>query len=203
MAYLFDPEVLHSVAKASLPLPLNEKIEFIRRELGERYPGHVVPTTEWVFNIAGGAMGQMTLLHASITEYVIIFGTPIGTEGYSGRFSSDDYFMILEGEQWSYGEGDLERHVYKPGDLHHLPKGTARGYRMPDRCFALEYARGMIPLMLPFGFADSIFSTVDPVVIGRTMKLYGQAILGELETAARERKLFGMTPKPRSLGSSS
>jgi len=180
--YVFDQDVLHGVAKEAIAAggSVHDKVALLRDRLGEKYPGHIRPEPEWVFNIAGGAMGQMTILHASITEYVIVFGTPVGTEGYSGRFSSDDYFMILEGEQWAYGEGDAEKMVFKPGDMHHMPKGAARGYRMPDHCYALEYARGFIPSMLPFGLADSFTSTVDPIPVIRTMKIYARAVIGEL-----------------------
>jgi C-8 sterol isomerase len=177
---VFDPAVLHRVVRGALGRPLPEMIEAIADELSRLYPGHIAPERDWVLNNAGGAMGQLLLLHASITEYLIIFGTPIGTEGHSGRFHAEDHFFILEGEQWAYGQGELERRVYRPGDCHVLPAGEARGYRMPDRCYALEYARGWIPAMMPFGLADALSSTLDLRTVARTFRLYGRAVLREL-----------------------
>lgn len=178
--FLFDPEVLGSVARSVLGQPLDAMVEQIAGQLEQHYPGHIRHDRPWVLNNAGGAMGMMTVLHASITEYVIVFGTPIGTEGHSGRFGSEDYFFILEGEQWAYSENSPEREVYRPGDLHVLPRGLAQGYRMPDRCFALEYARGFIPAMLPFGLADTLFGTLDWRTLGRTISLYGKSTIKEL-----------------------
>lgn len=180
MSYLFDPDVLQAVVRDAVGQPLPDVIAQIRREVGARYPGALLDDTDWIFNNAGGAMGQMLVLHASITEYLIIFGSPIGTEGHSGRFFARDYFYILEGEQWAYAEGDLERRVYRRGDCHVLPPGVAEGYRMPDKCYALEYARGIIPAMLPFGFADAVSSTLDVSSVGRTVGVYARGVVGNL-----------------------
>ena len=181
MSFIFDPEVLHGIAKGALEHEsLEDKIDQIIDELSAHYPGHIRGGREWVLNNAGGAMGMMLVLHASISEYILIFGSPIGTEGHTGRFWAEDYFYILEGEQWAYDERSPERQVYKPGDCHILPKGIAQGYRFPDRCFALEYARGFIPTMLPFGLADTVFGTLDWRTLGRTMRIYGASSVKEL-----------------------
>ena len=180
MSYIFDPDVLARIANDALGQPLEIMVDQIADELERAYPGHIRDDREWVLNNAGGAMGMMTVLHASITEYVIIFGTPIGTEGHSGRFWAEDYFYILEGEQWAYSEDSPVKEVYRPGDCHVLPKGLAQGYRMPDRCFALEYARGFIPAMLPFGLADTVFGTLDWRSLRRTIGKYAVSSVKEL-----------------------
>src|SRR5207244_3052483 len=111
----FEPGILQQVARDAVArsLPVEELVATIGRELGKLYPGHIRPSPEWVLNNAGGAMGAMCILHASLTEYVIIFGTPVGTEGHSGRFFVDDYFIILAGEQWAFSAGQFVREVYR------------------------------------------------------------------------------------------
>ena len=64
--------------------------------------------------------------------------------------------------------------------MHHLPGGVARGYRIPEHCWALEYARGLIPSMLPFGFADAMSSTLDWRTVARTLSIYGRATVRQL-----------------------
>lgn len=180
MAAVFDPTELHSIASRFIGQPLPTLVDGLVGALAERWPRHIRTRDEWILNNAGGAMGQMRVLHASITEYLIIFGSPIGTEGHSGRFAADDWFIILDGEQWAYEEGALEREVYRPGDVHHLRRGVAKGYRMPDRCFALEYARGFIPGMLPFGFADALTSTMDMRSLAKTVRVYAESTVSQL-----------------------
>jgi hypothetical protein len=149
-------------------------------ELAALYPGHIQYDQKWVFNNAGGAMGAFTLLHGSISEYLMVFGTPIGTEGHSGRYPTDVYDFILDGEMWCYTLNEFERHVYKPGECAYLGKSAAKGYRIPDHAWMLEYARGPIALMLPFGLADTVFSTLDYGVVLRTIWRYGRSAGREL-----------------------
>jgi C-8 sterol isomerase len=182
MSYVFEPAILQQVAQDALAksLPVPELISAVVQDLFRRYPRHIHEFPQWCFNNAGGAMGSIGILHASLTEYVIIFGTPLGTEGHSGRFFVDDYFIILAGEQWACSAGKFEREVYRPGEMHHLAAQQAKQYRIPDYCWALEYARGPIPTMLPFGFADTFSSTLDFRSLFSTVWIYTRSAVGEL-----------------------
>ncbi|KAH6611155.1 hypothetical protein Trco_001175 [Trichoderma cornu-damae] len=172
--YVFDTDRLHDLAKRGVAEHGNDTrgiVKYIVNELNEKMPGYVNLDEEWVFSNAGGAMGAMYILHAR---------TAIGTEGHTGRHTADDYFHILSGTQVAYVPGEYEPEVYPPGSVHHLRRGDAKQYKMPDGCFALEYARGWIPPMLFFGFADSLTSTLDFPTLWRTTYITGQQMVGNL-----------------------
>ncbi|ODO06528.1 hypothetical protein I350_03883 [Cryptococcus amylolentus CBS 6273] len=193
--YILDPAALNTTVQESLALAKSLSpgaspnatlvVDVLVKKLVEDHPQARWATGwedrgEWVFNNAGGAMGSMFILHASITEYLIIFGSAIGTEGHTGRHTADDYFHILTGTQTAYEAGDLTREVYGPGDVHHLKRGVVKQYAMEPESWALEYARGWIPLMLPFGFADTIFSTMDVITLYHTVRITGREMIGNL-----------------------
>ena len=180
MAYLFEPTRLHEISKEVVGVPHHQLYDEVAQRLADAYPGHVETRCSWIFNNAGGAMGQLALLHASLSEYVILFGTPIGTEGHSGRYRTEVHDFVIAGEMWCYHEGETERTVYKAGDAAYLGPSRVKGYRIPDFAWMVEYGRGAIPTMLPFGLADSVLSTLDLRNVGRTLWHYGRLTVKEL-----------------------
>jgi C-8 sterol isomerase len=199
--YIFDPEQLHKLAQRALianghlkitngeliPIPqesanttrsvIDHIVAELRKTIDTRY---LTDKEEWIFNNAGGAMGAMFIIHASLTEYLIIFGTPLGTEGHTGLHTADDYFHILHGEQWAFSAGSLDKEVYQVGSVHYLPKGSSKQFKMHKGCWALEYARGWIPPMMPFGLADTLTSTLDFITFYHTVRISGREMIRNL-----------------------
>lgn len=181
MGYIFSLEKLHEIANRHRGLPHEQMTANIIEDLAEAYPGHIEKRQDWVFSLTAGAVGIMTILHGSLSEYVIIYGSPVGTEGYSGRYHMEVYDFLLTGEMWTYTEERFrERVVTRPGEVAVLGRRQVKGFRISEGSWMLEYGRGLVPLSLPVALADVFFSAVDLRSAGKLLWLYGRQVFKQL-----------------------
>jgi C-8 sterol isomerase len=172
MEYIFDADVMHECAMQCIGKPKPEMFDVFADAVEDAYPGRIDRSQPWLYSIAGGAMIQMKLYYASSMEYVMIWGTPIGSEGHSGRHAVGFWDTVLDGEMHYYGEGQFEKKIYRPGDRVWVGPGQARAMNFTDGVWAMEYMRGPIMLSMPFGLADEILSTLDFATAGQTVGMY-------------------------------
>jgi hypothetical protein len=159
---------------SSLALHAGHKKAFhhIETELRLRYGAHILPSPEWIFVNAGGWMGSMYILHASLTEYLLFFGTALGSNGHSGRYWANISDTMVEGVYTRWPEGTTETVTFRTGEtIYHAP-GEVAAIQWSPNTWMVEYGRGFIPSTLPFALADTIFSTTDYVTLYKTIKAY-------------------------------
>jgi C-8 sterol isomerase len=180
MAHIFDPKRLHEAAKRVVGLPHQEMVRAIIDDLAAACPGHVETGENWFMSLAGGATGIMTVLHASLSEYVVIFGTPVGTEGFSGRYRIDIHDFLLAGEMWTYTEERSgTRTISRPGDAALLRRRQVKGFRLAEGTWMLEYGRGPIVTCLPMAISDAVVS-LDGMTIWKTLSVSTRLMWKEL-----------------------
>mgnify|MGYP002777727828 CR=1 FL=1 len=183
MSHVFEPDVLREISREAAGLEFDPMTRTLIAGLRARYGDHIAPEDplKWVWSLAGGITGLMTVLHASLSEYLLLFGSPVGTEGFSGRYRIDIYDYVLAGEMWTYRErAPGARIVSRPGDDTLLAPGHVKGVRLQPETWLLEYGRGAIPTCLPMALGDSVFSALDGTTILRTVKVYGAMTLRSL-----------------------
>jgi hypothetical protein len=173
MAYKIDPEVLARECQQVLDLPLGtgERFSALIERLSRVYPDLIDNRRRrWIGSKAGGILGKVTFLHMGFMEYLLIFGAPAGTQGFTGRYNYMElYKVILAGRYTTY---DLESEqidptVYLPGDVSFMKKGEARGLENEAGSWHLEYGRGPNITAVPFAMMDTVVNSMElkPLVL--------------------------------------
>jgi len=177
--YVFDPQALQEIADQGAGLPIEERWSLIHQELLRRYPGLIAPKIEWVFNSAGNVVCQLALVYASPTEYVAFFGTPLGANGFSGRYEHADVWdLMVAGQMLTCVEGQLTVTEYGPGDPAYLPRGEAKLVSYVGSTWMIDYGRGLPLTMLPFGVIFPYwFNTLDGRAARKQLQDYGRLVL--------------------------
>ncbi|XP_006011613.1 sigma non-opioid intracellular receptor 1 [Latimeria chalumnae] len=190
--YLFNREDLAQLAKQNAGLDHDLAFTKVILELRRQYPGHILPDEDlqWIFVNAGGWMGSMCLLHASLTEYVLLFGTAIDTGGHSGRYWAEISDTIISGTFRQWKEGTTKSEVFYPGDTIVHAVGEATSMQWSAGTWMVEYGRGFIPSTLGFALADTVFSTQDFLTLYYTVRVYIKGMLLEANTYLSEFGFF-------------
>lgn len=179
--YEFQPAEIAELARHHAGLDHELAFSKIIVELRKKHPGHILPDEDlqWVFVNAGGWMGSMCLLHASLTEYVLLFGTAIDTGGHSGRYWAEIYDTIISGTFRQWKEGTTRSEIYYPGDTIVHQAGEATSVQWSAGTWMVEYGRGFVPSTLAFALADTLFSTQDFITLFYTLRAYTKGLLLE------------------------
>ncbi|XP_072309748.1 sigma non-opioid intracellular receptor 1 [Eucyclogobius newberryi] len=190
--HVFNKEDIAKLAKQYAGQDHEQAFSKVVLELRKRYPGHILPDEDlqWVFVNAGGWMGSMCLLHASLTEYVLLFGTAVDTGGHSGRYWAEISDTVISGTFRQWKEGSTKSEVYYPGDFIVHAVGEATSVQWSAGTWMVEYGRGFIPSTLGFALADTLFSTQDFVTMFYTVRVYIKALMLETATLLTELGVF-------------
>ena len=166
MSYKIDPDDLQEIATQVVELQL-ESGEVVARAtelLVAKYPDLVDGEGRWVGNKAGGILGKVRFLYFTPREYLVIFGSPSGTQGFSGRYRRVEiHKYLLAGKIESY---DLESDqtvatTLLPGGHACLEKGHVRGLTIHPGSWHIEYGRGAVLTTLPFATAETLLVSLE------------------------------------------
>jgi hypothetical protein len=167
MPYKIEPDVLAAVAKEVVGSSLagTELISRATETLAAAYPDLIDPTPgRWVGSKAGGILGKVRFLYFSPREYVVLFGSPTGTQGFSGRYKHVEIhkFLIAGQIDWYDLESDdLTAKTLLPGEHTRTEKGHARGLTIHPGSWHIEYGRGAVATTLPFAMVDTLLVSLE------------------------------------------
>lgn len=171
-AHYFDPDVIDRVAQRHLDKPMPAMAAAIGRDLKALYPDLVDMSLPMVFNNSGGILYQLKIFAMTPHEYIMICGSSIGSAGFSGRHPAAFWDTVLAGEATYMHQEQWEPAAYATGDRIFVDRWQAAAIDFPDHCWMLEYARGELVWLLPYGLINVFTTTLDFRSLAQLLRIY-------------------------------
>lgn len=149
-----------------------EMVKAVGRDLKALYPDLVDETLPLVFNSGGGIMYQLKIFAMTPHEYIMICGSSIGSSGFSGRHPAAFWDTVLSGQANYMHQEHWDPRSYQAGDRIFADRWQSATIDFPDHCWMLEYARGTLVWLLPFGLVNVFTNTLDFRSLLRLMRIY-------------------------------
>ena len=104
------------------------------------------------------------MLYFSPREYVVLFGTPTGTQGFSGRYKRVEihkFLMAGQIESFELENDDLTPIILRPGDAPGFwTRDTSADSRF-IRARGISGRRGPVVTTLPFATIETLFVSLE------------------------------------------
>lgn len=185
VTYKIDQAKLAGIARQVAEQPGDQIIAHAVDLLSRAYPGLIDPAPgRWVGSKAGGVLGKVRFLYFSPREYLVLFGSPTGTQGFSGRYKHVDiHKFLLAGRIDSY---DLDSDDTEPlppllpGEHTCLERGHARGLTIQPGSWHIEYGRGAVATTLPFAMVDTLLLSLEFESVRKSTVEFGKLMRRQL-----------------------
>jgi C-8 sterol isomerase len=159
--YAFEPDSLHEIALRHVDKAPQEIATDLEADFCDAFGPLIQTDMPWLIQPAGFAMYHVKFLFAAMNEYVALMGIPIPSTGHSGRGRVTYWDTVLSGSMEGFVPGMHFAFPTKTGNRTVTQPLEPNAFVVRDHVFFLEYARGPLLTIEPFGLANHIFSTLD------------------------------------------
>jgi C-8 sterol isomerase len=168
--YALDPYELRDLALQHVGKPVPQIAADLEHDLVAKYGNMIQTDMPWVLTPAGFVMYQVKMVFARRNEYLGLMGVPVASTGHTGRHPVTYYDTILSGGSRNASATDLIATDVKAGDFLVTRPWEAFTANIDDHIFFLEYCRGPLATIMPFGLANFVFGTLDLKSAGQIMR---------------------------------
>ncbi|VDM56408.1 unnamed protein product [Angiostrongylus costaricensis] len=181
-SYTISPKEFRSVAaKAQGVENVASAVSRLTTDLRRAYGSAVVVESSWVALTLGGIPLKALFLHASITEFIAVIGTPYPVAGRIGTHWSNSTCTVLMGSVVRLPDVGYmpNKETFSTGGNFRHGQFESYIYNLGSETYVVCYGRGIIPVSGLWA-ATGALSQGEPISLARLIYVYGHEAFNQL-----------------------
>uniref|UniRef100_A0A914ZQW7 Sigma non-opioid intracellular receptor 1 n=1 Tax=Parascaris univalens TaxID=6257 RepID=A0A914ZQW7_PARUN len=182
-SYTFSPKEFRRLSGAAHGANGLSNVNKLRNDLRRSYQQHIIDSG-WEAAYGGGLSLRLNFLHASPTEFIVVFHAPHRTVGFSGWHWANTTCTVLNGEvsRLAFSANGGNKEIFKIGNNFRHGEFERYTYELAEESFVVCYGRGAT-LLSSVWLATGALGSADPVSFARLTLAYMQGSIHEIGMA--------------------